>query len=61
MSRDPDEMIKKALKYYGDIEEEEEKEQRPPSEKALNLCICAFFAFLILAALFLVYFFLALF
>lgn len=60
MSRDPDEMIEKALKYYGGLEEEKE-EQGPPSEKTVNLCICAFFAFLILAALFLVYFFLALF
>lgn len=60
MNRDPDQMIKKALKYYGDLEEEKE-EQKPPSEKTVNLCICAFFAFLILAALFLVYFFQALF
>jgi len=61
VSRDPDEMIEKALKYYGDFEEEEKEEQGPPSEKTVNLCICAFFAFLILAAVFLVYFFLALF
>ncbi|MEX2721210.1 MAG: hypothetical protein Q6362_007350 [Candidatus Wukongarchaeota archaeon] len=58
MDKHPDEMIKEALKYYGDIEE---KEQKPPSEKTVNICICGFFAFLILAALFLVYFFLAFF
>jgi hypothetical protein len=61
LSRDPDEMIKKALKYYGDLDEEKEEEQEPPSEKTVNLCICTFFAFLILAILFLVYFFTALF
>ncbi len=61
MSRDPDEMIKKALKYYGGLEEEKEEEQEPPSEKTVNLCICAFFAFLILATLFLVYLLQALF